>query len=109
MLIIEEIKTTKNFIDVRINGEVYTMMKENLKWAVTEVKRWQFSGGTNFSQKLIQLIAKADDSNKEKLLKGFPEEVSAYLFWYYKNIGETHYNTDEEFFEAMNKLLEVKE
>lgn len=82
-MIITEIKKDKYVVDFVINNKKYVVMKENLKHAIKEVERWQSCGGSGFNIKLIELIAKADENNKEKILKGFPEEMCAYLLWYY--------------------------
>ena len=37
--------------------------------------------GTWFTAQLLRLIAKADELNKYKLSRGFPEEVKAYNLW----------------------------
>lgn len=103
---IEEMSDTKSMVDFVINGKKYCGMKSRLWWAITEVKRWQYSGGSNFTLQLMALIAKADDDNKQKILKGFPEEVCAYLMWYYKEAFGEKYNSDEEFFDAMRARLD---
>ena len=41
--------------------------------------QWHMAGG--FYTSLWQTIARADNSNLEKLRAGFPEEVAAYLSW----------------------------
>jgi len=40
-----------------------------------------------FGAMLLRLIAKADNYNKEKIRKGFPEYVEAYERWYYRGGG----------------------
>lgn len=104
---VEEMSDTKNMVDFVINGKKYCVMKGYLWWAITEVKRWQYSGGSNFTLQLISLIAKADDENKQKILKGFPEVVCAYLLWYYKEAFGVKYNSDQEFFDCMRVRLDV--
>lgn len=103
---IEEMSDTKSMVDFVINGKKYCGMKSRLWWAITEVKRWQHTGGSNFTIQLIQLIAKADDENKKKILAGFPEVVCAYLMWFFKEGFEQKFTDDETFFEAMSKRLE---
>lgn len=82
-MIITEIKKDKYLVEFVINGRRYTVLTDYLKHAIKEVERWQCCGGSNFTIKLIELIAKADEHNKEKILKGFPEEMCAYLLWYW--------------------------
>lgn len=82
-MIITEIKKDKYVVDFVINGRRYTVLTDNLKYAIKEVERWQNCGGSSFNIKLIELIAKADEHNKDKILQGFPEEMCAYLIWYW--------------------------
>ena len=70
-------------VEFTINNKLYGVSISELKKAYKEVERWQSLGGSNFTIKLIELIAKADKYNKEKILKGFPEVVCAYLIWYW--------------------------
>ena len=84
-MIIEEIKAIGNMVNFQINKKLYIVQKACLKHALEEVVRWQNYGGSNFTIKLLELISKADKYNKEKILKGFPEEVCAYLLWYYNS------------------------
>ena len=102
---IEEMSETKSMVDFVIEGKKYCVMKDYLWWALSEVKRWQYYGGSNFTLQLFALIAKADDGNKQKILKGFPAEVCAYLMWFYKEAFGEKYGSDEEFFETMRKRL----
>lgn len=44
----------------------------------------QPSAHTWFSAQLIRLIAKADDGNRERLRKGFPEHVAAFEDFYFR-------------------------
>ena len=74
---------------------------------MSELKRWQYSGGSNFTLQLFNLISKADDENKQKILIGFPAEICAYLMWYYKESFDVKYESDEDFFEQTAKRLEV--
>jgi hypothetical protein len=82
-MIITEIKKDKYLVEFVINGRRYTVLTGDLKYAIKEVERWQSCGGSSFNIKLIELIAKADEHNKLKILQGFPEEMCAYLLWYY--------------------------
>lgn len=82
-MIITEIKKDKCLVEFVISGRRYTVLTDDLKHAIKEVERWQSCGGSNFTTKLIELIAKADKYNKAKILQGFPEEMLAYLLWYY--------------------------
>lgn len=82
-MIITEIKKDKYLVEFVINGRRYTVLTGDLKHAIKEVERWQSCGGSNFTTKLIELIAKADKYNKDKILQGFPEEMCAYLLWYW--------------------------
>lgn len=106
LLKVKNMNDTKNMVDFEIDGKKYCVMKWHLQRALGEVKRWQHTGGSNFTIQLIQLIAKADDENKKKLLAGFPDVVCAYLMWYFKEGFEQKFDNDETFFEAINKRLE---
>jgi hypothetical protein len=50
--------------------------------------------GDWFSAQLLRLIAKADDFNKERIRKGFPNHVALWEAWYYKD-AEHPYPTEE--------------
>ena len=41
--------------------------------------------GDWFSAQLLRLISKADQLNKERIRKGFPDHVALYESWYYKD------------------------
>lgn len=43
---------------------------------------------TWFTAHLLRLIAKADNENRERIRKGFPEEVAAYEWWHGHGEGE---------------------
>ena len=105
---VAEMKMTKSFVECVVDGKIYNLSKSYLLLAINEVKRWQYGGATNFTAKLIGLIAKADSSNKRKIFKGFPEEVIAYLMWYTKIAFGKKYEGDQEFFEAMRELLDTE-
>lgn len=51
----------------------------------TAVFLWQYrtEGSPSFYEKLVDLIAKADASNKNRLRLAFPEYVDAYNEWYH--------------------------
>ena len=102
---IEEMTDTKNMVDFIVNDKKYCVMKGRLKWALYELKRWQYCGGSNFTCKLFDLIAKADDSNKQKILMGFPAEMCAYLMWYYKESFNVKYQSCKDFCEQTEKRL----
>jgi hypothetical protein len=46
--------------------------------------------GSWFTAQLLRLIAKADDSNRDRLRAGFPAEVEAYERWYFKDSYDTY-------------------
>lgn len=72
-LYLTEEKTGNNFI----------VGKDELKTAIEKLQHWLFNPmETNFSSLLYSLIAKADEDNFKKLLKGFPVRTTAYLLWY---------------------------
>jgi len=48
-----------------------------------DIPMWQAGGGDWFTIKLLQLIAKSDTQNLERIRKGFPLEVRAYEEWYH--------------------------
>jgi len=52
--------------------------------AIFEVWCWKFSNTGCFSNMLLELIAKADSSNKERLRMSFPGEVAAFEMWHEK-------------------------
>ena len=103
---IERISDSKNLVDFVVDGNVYCAMKSKVKWALCELKRWQYTSGSNFTHQLFNLIAKADEENKLKLLKGFPAVMCAYLMWYYKESFDTKYFDDETFFEKTLERLD---
>lgn len=108
-LYVENMQATKSLVDFEVDGVKYCVMKSALKSALKKVERWQYiSGCTDFGVKLIGLIAKADDNNKRKFLKGFPEEVCAYFMWFHKRGFGKNYTSDNEFFTAMYEQLEEK-
>ncbi len=51
---------------------------EGLDVLQTIVIKWQFNMLGGFFSALMLLIAKADDFNKERLRRGFPDHVKAY-------------------------------
>ena len=51
---------------------------EKLDIGVRRLVDWQFSRSGGFVKTLFELIAIADDDNKELLKKGFPLEVEAH-------------------------------
>lgn len=57
-------------------------MSLSLKAAIRELYYWQYSKLNNFHSMLYDLIAKADNSNRAALRRGFPSEVLAYEYWY---------------------------
>lgn len=106
---IEDVEETLNMIDLVIDSKKYCIMKDSLLKALKEVEIWQYAGsGSNFTQKLIELIAKADRYNQKKLLLSFPEVVGAYLIWHNQRFGEKTFTNDKELFEYMEKRLTEK-
>jgi 2-oxo-4-hydroxy-4-carboxy--5-ureidoimidazoline (OHCU) decarboxylase len=66
-----------------VTGNKFILMKENFAKAVRELRYWQQNPtANNFHSMLYNLICKADERNKTKLLTGFPDEMTAYLLWY---------------------------
>lgn len=62
--------------------QIYDIPLERFHYACQELFFWQYSnGGSNFSALLYDLIAKADSSNREKILRGFPEFCLAFSLW----------------------------
>lgn len=78
-----ETKDYWTFREEGIENSVYDISKSQLANAFKNLEYWQETpGGTNFSTKLYNLIAKADAENFRKLFKGFPARVTAYILWY---------------------------
>ena len=46
-----------------------------------DIPAWQHGSGDWFTVKLLALIAKADLQNRERIRRGFPQEVEAYERW----------------------------
>ena len=61
----EILQVTKNFIKINMFGEKLDIDKGYLRWALGEVIGWQ-KGRSNFTARLMGLIAKADNNNKKK-------------------------------------------
>ena len=49
--------------------------------------KWQFGILGDFKTALIEACCRADEDNLERLHRGFPEEVEAYLAWNRGNLG----------------------
>ena len=79
----QEIKKHKYIVEFVINDKRYAVSTDELKHAIKDVEIWQQCGGTYFTIKLLELIGKADEYNKERILRGFPEVMCAYLIWYW--------------------------
>ena len=76
---------TKNFYVFKREGcsQTYDVDKRALYRALCELDYWQNGPrGTDFTAKLYELIAKADENNFEKFFKGFPVRTTAYILWY---------------------------
>lgn len=106
LLKVTSLETTLNLVELEIGRQKYCCMKDEVKHAFFEMQRYEKGDRTgNFTQMLIDLVAKADEFNKRKLLMSFPEVVGAYLVWYYKEMGETKFADDDELFEGVQKRL----
>lgn len=84
LVVIKESETLNmlNFSEAA-TGMKFCLMKEHFKKAVRELEYWRNDcQASNFTASLFRLICKADDKNKAKILKGFPDEMIAYLLWY---------------------------
>ena len=85
MLMIIQEGETKNFWtfkEAKEGARPYDVAKGQLANAFKNLKHWQENpGGTDFSTKLYNLIAKADAENFRKLFNGFPVRVTAYILW----------------------------
>lgn len=104
----EILGVSKNLIEVNLFGEKKNIDKQNLYVALGQVLNWQ-KKANNFTAQLIGLIAKADVFNQQKLAKSFPDEVFAYLLWYWED-GLVEYEEDENYVEKLrNWLLEKEE
>lgn len=99
----EIIQVTKNMIEINLYGEKVHIDKKDLYWALGEVIGWQ-QCRSNFTARLIGLIAKADTSNRKRLAKGFKEEVFAYLLWYHKE-GLISCEDSEQYIEKLRQWL----
>lgn len=69
--------------DLIVKKAPHILAVERLYW-------WQH-GGTNFTSLLYDLIAKADNENKERIRLAFPHEVKAYLEWFNMPSAEDFY------------------
>lgn len=99
----EILQVSRNLIEVSLFGEKIHIDKDNLYKALGEVIHWQ-KRASNFTAQLMGLIAKADFFNRVKLAKGFPEEVFAYLLWYWED-GLVECEEEEEYIEKLRKWL----
>jgi len=67
----------------KVTGRDFILSKPELQTAAEGLWHWMTNPmSTNFSSLLYSLIAKADEENFKKLLKGFPTRTIAYLLWY---------------------------
>lgn len=66
---------------------IVNIQNSKYKRAVQRLYDWQYSQpdkeADSFSQRLFELIAKADPENSLGLAKGFPYECFAYMNWYF--------------------------
>ena len=95
MMIVRKIDETKNTIDFLeiISNRKITLIKEDFEKAVKELNYWQQDrSASNFHSLLYNLICKADSLNSEKLLKGFPDEMVAYLLWCQSEVFDETFN-----------------
>jgi hypothetical protein len=70
-------------ITEKITGRDFILSEAELQDAAEKLHFWLTNPmDTNFSTLLYSLIAKADDENFKKLLKGFPVRTITYLLWY---------------------------
>lgn len=99
----EILGVSKNLIEVNLFGEKKNIDKKNLYTALGQVLNWQMKT-SNFTAQLIGLIAKADVFNRQKLAKSFPDEVFAYLLWYWQD-GFIEYGEDENYVEKLRNWL----
>lgn len=93
MTLLKLVKTgeTKNFIDFEEleSGLKICLMKEKFNIVLQRFITWRTgSNVTYFTAQLFNLICRADDINKIKFLKGFPEEMVVWLLWYTHKEGE---------------------
>lgn len=85
ILRIKKIEESDNFITFK---EIYTQTEcqvERSKFvhAMKNLYYWRRDTfPSSFSDMLYQLLNKADDENKMKIFKGFPEATICYLLWY---------------------------
>jgi len=65
------------------NGDISKDTNDNVSKARLMAEHYE-SGqlGGSFSEALINLICKADDTSKRKLGEAFPLELNAYKLWY---------------------------
>ena len=78
------------------------MDKQLLQEGMLHIKLWQYSKSSCFGVKLIELIAKADTDNRQKLSMGFPQYVQAYKIWFTKEYDGHIFKNDKELFEYFN-------
>lgn len=101
MTLLKLVKTgeTKNFIDfVELeSGLKICLVKENFNIALQRFITWRKALNTTyFAAQLFNLICHADDINKIKFLKGFPEEMVVWLLWYTHKEGEKGFMREYE-------------
>ena len=97
---------TKNFIsfDELTSGTNVYLTKTKFNKVLKLFKYWRSNQtSTSFTAQLFSLICHADDLNKIRFLKGFPEEMTIWLLWY------THKGGEEGFFKEYGNITEGTE
>lgn len=101
MLRIKDIELLEEDCNIYFSDYAIKLNRNELVNALRDVYRWQYSDGSSFSSKLIDLIAKADENNKAKLMKVYPKAVVAYILWFWKDAFNVNYKNDDDFFDYM--------
>ncbi len=105
MTLLKIVKTgeTKNFIsfDELTSGTNIYLTKSKFNKTIELFKYWRSNHtSTSFTMQLFNLICHADDFNKLRFLKGFPEETAVWLLWY------THKGGEVGFFKEYDNITE---
>lgn len=90
---------TTNMIEfVTVDGKHIHIMKDEFNRVLGYFRIWRKDlCGSNFSSELFRLMCKADFSNMQRFLTGFPTETIIYQLWY-------HSKSEEDFFKIWGNI-----